>query len=82
MEHHLEFTEGKHSTGMRPAGSNHGEWDVYDETKVVGYLIWRCQTGKCKPAVMCYECVCYSGQEYNKFFGLGEYNPPEPWDDD
>lgn len=82
MEHHLVFTEGNNSTGMRPLNDDHGSWDIYDETKIVGHLIWTCQTGKCKPANLCYECICYSGQEYNNFFGFGKYNPPEPWDDD
>jgi hypothetical protein len=41
---------------------------------------FKCQTGKCKPADMCWECVCETGQRYNDFFGFGPYNKPDKWD--
>lgn len=76
MKHEYVFVRSDNSVGMQQKSAPFNDWDKEHNTKVVGELIWECQTGKCQNFYMCLQCICYSGQQYNDFFGFGTYVPP------
>lgn len=81
MKHHFEFWKDDCSTSMVPANLPRSEKALMEEwhPRKVGETEWVCETGKCEPLAMCWECNNISGQRYYDFFGLGTYNPPERW---